>query len=113
GGGGDRRFRNLLVITEIALSVVLGGGAGLLIRSFVRVQQVEPGFAPRNVLSMRVALVGPAYSEEARRVSFYQGLWERIRRLPGVEAAGGVSALPLTRRVGWGGVTRVGHLRPP
>src|SRR5215475_4947546 len=108
-GGGHRRLRNLLVITEIALSLVLLVCAGLLIRSFVRVQQVEPGFAPKNVLSMRVALVGPAYSEEARRVSFYQGLWERIRRLPGVEASGGVSALPLTGGIGWGGITIEGY----
>jgi len=108
-GGGHGRLRNLLVITEIALSLVLLVCAGLLIRSFVRVQQVEPGFVPQNVLSMRMALVGPAYQEEARRVSFYQQLWERIRRLPGVEAAGGVSTLPLTGGIGWGGITIEGY----
>src|SRR5262249_33592671 len=98
--GGHHRLRNLLVVTEIALSLVLLIGAGLLIRSFARVQQVEPGFVPQNVLSMRMALVGQAYSDEAHRVNFYQQLWERIRRLPGVEAAGGGSALPLTGRLG-------------
>jgi predicted permease len=107
--GGHHRLRNLLVVTEIALSLVLLIGAGLLIRSFLHVQQVEPGFAPQNVLSMRMSLVGPAYSDEARRVSFYQQLWERIRRLPGVEAAGGVSALPLTGGIGWGSVTIEGY----
>jgi putative ABC transport system permease protein len=107
--GGHHRLRKLLVVTEIALSLVLLIGAGLLIRSFLHVQQVEPGFAPQNVLSMRMALVGPAYSDEARRVSFYQQLWERIRRLPGVEAAGGVSALPLTGGIGWGSVTIEGY----
>src|SRR5215813_5726333 len=107
--GGHHRLRNLLVVTEIALSLVLLIGAGLLIRSFTRVQQVEPGFAPQNVLSMRMALVGRAYSDEARRVNFYQQLWERIRRLPGVEAAGGVSALPLTGGIGWGSITIEGY----
>jgi putative ABC transport system permease protein len=108
-GGGHRLLRNLLVVTEIALSVVLLVCAGLLIRSFVHVQQVAPGFAPQNVISMRLALVGPAYSEEVRRVSFYQQLWERIRRLPGIEAAGGVSTLPLTGAIGWGSVTIEGY----
>src|SRR5215475_567576 len=108
-GGGQRLLRNLLVVTEVALSLVLLVCAGLLIRSFVRVQHVDPGFTPQNVLSMRIALIGPAYSDEARRVSFYQQLWERIRRLPGVEAAGGVTALPLTGGIGWGSITIEGH----
>ena len=106
---GHHRLRNLLVVSEIALSLVLLIGAGLLVRSFVRVQQVEPGFVPQNVLSMRLALVGQTYSEEPRRVSFYQQLWERIRRIPGVEAAGGVSVLPLTGGIGWGGITIEGY----
>jgi predicted permease len=108
-GGGQRLLRNLLVITEIALSLVLLICAGLLIRSFVRVQQVDPGFAPHNVLSMRMSLVGPAYSDEVSRVSFYQRMWERIRRLPGVEAAGGVSTLPLTGGIGWGSIAIEGY----
>jgi len=106
--GGHHRMRNLLVVTEIALSLVLLIGAGLLIRSFIRVQQVDPGFAPRNLLTMRLALVGPAYSEEPRRMNFYQQLWERVRRLPGVEAAGGVTVLPLGG-VGWGSITIEGY----
>jgi predicted permease len=108
-GGGQRLLRNLLVVTEIAMSLVLLVCAGLLIRSFVRVQQVDPGFAPQNVLSMRMTLVGPAYSEETRRMNFYRQLWERIRRLPGVESAGGVSALPLAGGIGWGSVTIEGY----
>ena len=106
---GQHRLRNLLVITEIALSSVLLICAGLLIRSFVQVQQVNPGFKPQNVLSMRMSLVGSAYSEEPRRVSFYQQLWERIRAVPGVESAGGVSSLPLTGGIGWGSITIEGY----
>jgi predicted permease len=107
--GGHHRLRNLLVVAEISLSLVLLISAGLLIRSFIRVQQVDPGFAPQNVLSMRLALVGPAYSDEARRVSFYQQLWERVRGLPGVESAGGASVLPLTGGIGWGSITIEGY----
>ncbi len=106
--GGHHRLRNLLVVTEIALSLVLLIGAGLLIRSFIRVQQVDPGFASRNLLTMRLVLIGPAYSDEPRRMNFYQQFWERVRRLPGVEAAGGVSVLPLGG-VGWGSITIEGY----
>ena len=106
---GHHRLRNLLVIAEIALSLVLVVSAGLLIRSFVRVQQVQPGFVPKNVLSMRVALFGPAYSEENSRANFYQQLLDRVRRLPGVESAGTVSILPLAGGISWGGVTIEGY----
>jgi predicted permease len=108
-GSGHRRLRNLLVVAEIALSLVLLIGAGLLIRSFIRVQQVEPGFAPQNVLSMRMSVEGTAYADKEVRINFYQQLWERILRLPGVEAAGGVSALPLSGGIGWGGITIEGY----
>src|SRR5439155_546474 len=74
---GHHRLGNLLVIVEFALSLVLAVSAGLLIRSFVRVQQVAPGFVPRNVLSMRLAVFGPGYAEEARRANFYQQLLDR------------------------------------
>jgi len=106
---GHHRLRNLLVIAEIALSLVLVVSAGLLIRSFVRVQQVQPGFVPKNVLSMRVALFGPAYSEENSRANFYQQLLDRVRRLPGVESAGTVSILPLAGGISWGGITIEGY----
>jgi predicted permease len=107
--GGSQQLRNLLVIAEIALSLVLLIGAGLLLRSFVRVQRVEPGFAPQNVLSLRMTTMGTAYAERARRLIFYRELWERVRRLPGVEAAGGVSILPLAGGISWGGVTIEGY----
>ncbi|HKP87591.1 MAG TPA: ABC transporter permease [Blastocatellia bacterium] len=108
-GSRHHRLRNLLVIAEIALSLVLLIGAGLLIRSFFRVQQVEPGFSARNVLSLRLSVAGTASAEESRRMSFYQQLWERIRRLPGVESAGGATILPLGGGIGWGGITIEGY----
>jgi predicted permease len=108
-GSGHQRLRSMLVVVEIALSLILLIGAGLLIRSFMRVQQVEPGFAPRNVVTLRLSVTGTNYAEEPRRLIFYQQLWERIRRLPGVEAAGGATVLPLSGGIGWGGVEIEGY----
>jgi predicted permease len=108
-GSGHHRLRSILVVTEIALSLVLLVGAGLLIRSFMRVQQVEPGFAARNVATLRLSVTGTNYADEPRRLIFYQQLWERIRRLPGVEAAGGATVLPLSGGIGWGGITIEGY----
>jgi predicted permease len=108
-GSRHHRLRNLLVVAEMALSLMLLIGAGLLIRSFVRVQQVEPGFVPQNVLSMRLSVIGPEYAEEARRMAFYQQLWERVGRLPGVESAGGANILPLSGSISWGSITIEGY----
>src|SRR5262245_35412275 len=102
---GHHRLGNLLVIAEIALSLVLAVSAGLLIRSFALVQQIEPGFRPENVLSMRLAVFGSRYSEETHRAIFFQQLLERVRSLPGVESAGLVSILPLAGGISWGGIT--------
>ena len=87
-GSGNHRLRNLLVIAEIALSLVLLIGAGLLIRSFMRVQQVEPGFAAAECPLAAVVVAGTAYAEEPRRWLFYQQLWERIRPLAGRRIGG-------------------------
>jgi predicted permease len=106
---GHNRLRNLLVIAEMALSLILLISAGLLIRSFIRVQQVEPGFDAHNVLSLRLSVVGTEYADQSRRKIFYQQLWERIRRLPGVESVGGASILPLSGSIGWGSVTIEGY----
>ena len=109
---GHQRLRKTLVIAEMALSLVLLIAAGLLIRSFVRVQHVEPGFSPHNVLSLHLSLEGTGYLERTRRPSFYQQLWERIRRVPGVEAAGAASVLPLSGAVSWGSITIEDYVPP-
>ncbi len=106
---GQHRLGNLLVIAEIALSLVLAVGAGLLIRSFALVQQVKPGFVPENVLTLRLAVFGPRYSEEARRAAFYRQLLDRVGSLPGVESAGLTSILPLAGGISWGGITIEDH----
>ena len=95
-GTGAQRLRRLLVVGEIALSLVLLAGAGLLIKSFLRLQQVDAGFRPENVLTMVVSLPTAKYGQQPQWRSFFRDLMERVRRLPGVQSAGAVSVLPTT-----------------
>ncbi len=96
GGVSGRFARRVLVVAEVALAVVLLVGAGLLIRSFQRLRQVEPGFRTDNLLTMRVALPGSKYSKPEQRRAFYDELLRRVDELPGVESAGMISFLPLS-----------------
>lgn len=95
GGGGsfNHRLRNLLVVSEIALALTLLIGAGLLVRSFVRILQVDPGFSAANALSLEVHVWGSRRTAQ-QRAAFFEETIDRIAVLPGVEAAGAVSALP-------------------
>jgi putative ABC transport system permease protein len=97
GGSGavGSRVRNMLVIAEVALSLVLVTGAGLMIKSFIRLQQVDTGFDPENALTLRLSLTGPAYREDKPVQDFYTQLEERISALPGVVAVGATTTLPL------------------
>jgi predicted permease len=96
GGKRQNRARSLLVVFEIALSVVLLAGAGLLIKSFLRLQAVNPGFEAENALAIRLSLPKTQYSNRAAVTAFYEKLRPRLESLPGVEAVGFVSALPLS-----------------
>jgi predicted permease len=107
------RLRGLLVVSEVALSLMLLIGAGLLIRSFVRLQSVPPGFNPDHVLSLKVAFGGPKYRDEKVTVRTFQDLYERVAHLPGVRSQGAVSPLPLTGEVSWGGVSVEGFTPEP
>ena len=107
------RLRGLLVISELALSLMLLIGAGLLIRSFVRLQSVPPGFTTDRVLAMQVAAAGTRYREDKAVVQFYREIGDRIAHLPGVTAQGVVSTLPLTGSVGWGGINVEGFTPAP
>ena len=106
------RLRGLLVVFELALSLILLTGAGLLIRSFVRLQSVPPGFATEHILSMQVAVNGPKYQKGVAAVQFFQEAGDRITHLPGVKSQGLVSALPLTGSVGWGQINVEGYTPP-
>ena len=107
------RLRGLLVVSELALSLMLLIGSGLLIRSFVRLQSVPPGFTTDHVLTMRVSATGPKYRMGQATTQFYHEVGERIAHLPGVEAQGAVSTLPLTGAVGWGGINVEGFTPAP
>ena len=93
--GGSRRLRSALVVSEIALAVVLLASAGLLIRSFIRLQQVDRGFETDNLLTMVVRVPDARYREDAQFVNFFSQALERTRHLPTVRSAGMVNFLPL------------------
>ena len=98
GGEGTlkNRTRSLLVVFESALAVVLLIGAGLLIRSFIALQNTNPGFDANNVLTMRVDLPRGKYDTPEKASSFFQQLEQRLSGLPGVEKVGFITELPLT-----------------
>ncbi|MBV9925153.1 MAG: ABC transporter permease [Acidobacteria bacterium] len=96
--GVRRGVRNALVVAEMAFAVILLVGAGLLIRSFMRLQQVNPGFQPRGVLAMLVSLPPNQYGDQARRAAFDRQLLEQLRALPGVKGAATNTSLPMS---GW------------
>jgi putative ABC transport system permease protein len=95
-GRTGRRIRNALVGTQVALAVVVLIGAGLLMRSFIRLRAVDPGFRPAGVLTVRVPLAGGRNAAPDRRIAFFRQVTDRIATLPGVRAVGAVNVLPLT-----------------
>jgi len=95
--GGSR----LLVVAQVALSLLLLIGAGILVRTFQELQSVDPGMRPEGVLSFRVSLVGEQYQDRGERLRFFDQLWAGLRSLPDVENAGGTTLLPLTRGLAW------------
>ncbi len=97
------RTRATLVVIQIALSVVLLVGAGLLVRTFMRLQHVDVGFHPEHVLTFRVSLGGPRYQSLASATTFSRTLRERLAALPGVASVGAISHLPYDDLPNWGG----------
>jgi len=96
GGVSGRYLRRVLVVAEVAVAVVLLVGAGLLMRSFQRLRQVDIGFKPDKLLTMRMVLPMPKYAKPENRRAFYDELLRRVDELPGVESAGMISFLPLS-----------------
>jgi putative ABC transport system permease protein len=95
GGVRGNKLRSVLVVLEVALSLVLLIGAGLMVRSFAQIQRVDPGFDARNVVTFNAPLQFLKYLTTTKRVNFANELTERLRAIPGVEAVGGVTPLPL------------------
>jgi putative ABC transport system permease protein len=95
-GRARNRLRSVLVISEVALSLVLLIGAGLMIRSFAKLNQIDPGFNPAEVLTVGVTLLPNKYPEEERVASFYSQLLEQAAATPGVVSVGAISELPFS-----------------
>jgi putative ABC transport system permease protein len=95
-GRSGRAMRNALVVSEMALAVIVLIASGLLVRSFVRLRSVNPGFQPAGILTARVPLGGGRNSALDRRASFFEQVTERIATLPGVRSVGAINGLPLS-----------------
>jgi putative ABC transport system permease protein len=108
-GRGGNRVRGLLVIAEVAVSLVLLVGAGLLINSFLRLRNMDPGFRADNLLTMSVVLPQQKYPDHARRSAFFAELTSRVEALPGVRSAAVTDWLPLTMTGGSFGISVEGQ----
>ena len=89
------RLRSAFMISEIAVASVLLAGAGLLLQSFWRVMQVDPGFQAENVLTLSISLPDAKYGDDQKRIAFFENVMGRIRALPGVVAVGGADHVPM------------------
>lgn len=98
--GSHQRLRGALVITEVALSLALLIGAGLMIKSFWRLLHVEPGFDPKNLLNVELSLPDSKYADDPQRSVFYKSVLDRVSRLPGVQSAALVNHPPYSGRCG-------------
>ena len=109
----SRRLSHALVAAQVALSLVLLTGAGLLLKSFAHLLAVNPGFQPESLLTMRISLSGRSDDSAERMIQFYEALLDRVRGLPGVRAAGLISKLPVQSDGGDAdGYVVEGHERP-
>ncbi|MDQ3816656.1 MAG: ABC transporter permease [Acidobacteriota bacterium] len=101
-GTGRKRYRNALIVSEVTLALVLLVGAGLMMRSILRLMDVNPGFDPQNLVTLQLTLPSSHYSKSEQVTNFYQELTQRLRSLPGVEAAASIDMMPMG---GSGGTT--------
>ena len=96
GRGGHNRLRGVLVVSEVALSLVLLIGAGLMVRSFVLLLQADLGIKPENVLAMEISLPPDSYEDKNKRLDFYQQLLIRVETQPGVMKVGAINIVPFS-----------------
>ncbi len=111
--GRGNTLRRLLVVAELALSVILLIGAGLLIRSLAQLENVSPGFNPQGVLTLELTTNGKRYQDGPAVLAAYRDLNQRFERIPGVTAAGAITSLPLSEMFAWGPVSIEGRVPPP
>ncbi|HSE99156.1 MAG TPA: ABC transporter permease, partial [Blastocatellia bacterium] len=112
-GARANRVRSLLVVSELALALVLLIGTGLMVRSFLRLMDVNPGFNTESVLTAGIPLPSPRYSEPRAQREFFRTLLERVESLPGVRAAGVTSSFPLDGGTWQSGMAIEGRPAPP
>ena len=112
-GSSRRRLRSLLVVVEVAISLMLLIGAGLLVRSFIRLQQVSPGFEPDGVISLRVGSTARQFPNRDVAIEFYRAASDALASVPGVTMRGAVTSLPFTSSVGWGSINVEGWTPQP
>ena len=112
-GSSRRRLRSLLVVAEVAISLILLIGAGLLLRSFVRLQNVSPGFDPEGLISLRLGASTRQFTDREASLAYYRPFGEALAAVPGVQMRGAVSALPFTSSVGWGSINVEGWTPQP
>jgi putative ABC transport system permease protein len=108
----SRRIRGSLVVSEIALALVLLIGAALLLKSFMHLQSINPGFNTQNLLTAQIALPEMKYKEGEQRSAFFHQAMERIKSLPGVQAVGATTSLPMSNE-SWGKQFSVEGRQPP
>jgi predicted permease len=112
-GSSRRRLRSVLVVAEVAISLMLLIGAGLLVRSFIRLQNVSPGFEADGVVSMRLGPATRPFADREAALAFFRPFGEALASVPGVSSRGAVSALPFTSSVGWGSINVEGWTPQP
>ena len=113
GSSGSHRVRSLFVVTQVALALVLLVGAGLLVKSLNRLESVDPGFNPNNLLTMRLSLPMSRYQGEQQRIDFFKEAMERMKVIPGVETVGAINTPPFTGLYAGTSVDVDGQKLPP
>src|SRR5215203_200697 len=113
GSAGSHRVRNVFVVTQVALALVLLVGAGLLVKSFNRLQSVDPGFSSENLLTMRISLAQGKYGTDQKRVDFFRQATEQIKQLPGVASVGAINTPPFNGLYSGTTVDVDGQVLPP
>ncbi len=106
GGNGSagrrtQRLRSAMVVLQVALALVLVCGAGLLVRSFVSLRRLDPGYDPKGLFTARIELSQTKYAQSPQRAAVYEQILDRVRALPGVESAALVLMRPLSGAIGW------------
>ncbi len=109
---GGHSLRNLFVVAQVALALVLLIGSGLMIKSFMRLQSVNPGFNSENLLTVRMLLPASKYREDHQVISFFNQIVGRVETIPGVRSASAINFLPFTGLAAATGFTVVGHPQP-